>query len=160
MAEAIAVLGLVGNIVQVVDFSWRLIAKSKEAYNSGSSALEGGPIIEAATADLKLLNSKLQEDASLTKDPEFFRLCQACNEVAEKLLKALRSISINTKQRLWTSVRKALKSVMTKDEIDELERRLASIRQELNLRISVDVRCVSAPSVMNLVILILQSGKK
>lgn len=51
--DPITAISLVGNIVQVVDFSWNIISKSTELYKTGKSALVGAPIIEAATVDLK-----------------------------------------------------------------------------------------------------------
>lgn len=141
--DPITVIGLVGNIVQVVDFSWNLISKSTELYETGKSALVGAPIIEAATVDLKLLSAKLRDDAELVGDVQIQVLCESCQDVTERLLRALKSISGDSKRQIWSSVRKALKTVLKKGEIEEMDRRLADIRHELNLRITVDLRYVS-----------------
>jgi hypothetical protein len=139
--DPMTALGLVGNIVQLVDFSWKLISKSTELYKTGESALVGAPVIEAATVDLKLLSAKLRDDARLVGDAQI-QVCESCQDVTDKLLRALKSISGDNKRQIWTSVRKALKTVMKKAEIDEMDRRLAGIRHELNLRIAVDLRYI------------------
>jgi hypothetical protein len=73
--EPLVAIGLVGNIVQFVDFSSKLISKTAE----------GG-------------KSK------------------------------------------WKSFRKALRSVWSKEKVLEIERRLSTFRDEINLRIVVDLR--------------------
>jgi len=47
------------------------------------------------------------------------------------------------KKEEWESMRKALRSLWSKEKIQEIEKRLASFREELNLHIVVDLRCVN-----------------
>jgi hypothetical protein len=140
--EALAIIGLVGNIVQFVDFSGKLISKSTELYRSSEGALAENIDIEMATNHLVLLNSKLKDAAAATGDSALENLCKSCNTAAEKLLAALAKVKVNGQQQKWKSMRKALRSVWSKEEIGELERRLSKFREELNLHIVVDLRCV------------------
>ena len=139
--DPLTVIGVVASVVQLVDFGSRLISKSAKIY-TGATPLIGAPAIEAAAADVKLLKAKLQDDAKSTHDEGMERLCQACEDVANRLLSALKKISVDGKQQIWSSMRKALKTIMTKTQIQDLDRVLSSIRQELNLRITVDLRYV------------------
>ena len=143
--DPLTTIGLVASVVQIVDFGFRLISKSAEVYNAGTTPLIGAPAIEAAAADVKLLKAKLQDDAKFAHDEGMERLCQSCEDVANRLLSALKKISVNGKQQIWSSIRKALKTIMTKTQIQDLDRILSSIRQELNLRITVDLRYVEKP---------------
>jgi hypothetical protein len=140
--EALAIIGLVGNIVQFVDFSGELIAKSTELYRSTEGALAENIDIETATNHLVLLNSKLKNAATATGDSALESLCKSCNTAAEKLLAALDKVKVNGEQQKWKSMRKALRSVWSKEEIGELERRLSKFREELNSHIVVDLRYV------------------
>jgi hypothetical protein len=140
--EALAIIGLVGNIVQFVDFSGKLISKSTELYRSSEGALAENIDIEMATNHLVLLNSKLKDAAAATGDSALENLCKSCNTAAEKLLDALDKVKVNREQQKWKSMRKALRSVWSKEEIGELERRLSKFREELNSHIVVDLRCV------------------
>lgn len=139
-------IAAVSSIVQLVDFSAKLISKSHDLYRKGSDTSVGAPVFEAAAADLRILNSKLNKDAKLTGDPEFQKLYDSCDAVTAELLGALRKITGDSKQKIWTSIRKALKSIWSQSEIDALERRLATIRQQLSLRLTVDLRYVGQPS--------------
>jgi hypothetical protein len=138
--EALAIVGLVGNIVQFVDFSGKLISKSTELYRSSEGALAENIDTETVTNHLVLLNSKLKDAATATGDSALENLCKSCNTAAEKLLAALDKIKVKGEQRKWKSARKALKSVWSKEEIGELERRLSKLREELNSHIIVDLR--------------------
>lgn len=81
--ERLFALGLVGNMVQVVDFTVGLIPQSSEIYRTGDSTLVGAPVIRMATTDLKLLSGRLELRAKDSGDAEMARLCQLCNEVAD-----------------------------------------------------------------------------
>ncbi len=138
--EALAIVGVISSIVQLVDFSANLVSKTTELYKTGGVASIGAPAMEAAAADLRLLAAKLQGDAKLAGNPQFEDLCKSCEDIVTKLLTGLKDVSTNTKQRMWPSIRKALKSIWNKSGFEDLDRRLAVIREELNLRISVDIR--------------------
>ena len=147
--EALAIFSLVGNVVQFVEFSSKLIAKSTELYRSSEGALGENIEVEAATNHLVLLNSKIKDSATTTSDDALDRLCESCNSAADELLAALDKVKVKGKQNRWKSIRKALRSVWSKEQIRELEGRLAKLREELNLHVLVDLRCVSVFSCNN-----------
>ena len=140
--DPLTIIGLVGNIVQFVDFSGKLISKSTELYQSSEGALAANIDTETATNHLVLLNNKLKNAATTTGDGALERLCKSCGTAADELLAALDKVKVKGKQDKWTSIGKALRSVWSKEEIVELERRLAKFREELNLHVVVDLRCV------------------
>ncbi|KAH0552981.1 hypothetical protein GP486_006821 [Trichoglossum hirsutum] len=138
--EALAVVGLVRNIVQFVDFSAKLISKSTELYESSEGALQENIDTETATNHLILLNSNLKDAATSTGDRVLETLCQSCIAAAKELLAALDKIKSKGENGRRESMRKALLSVWNKKDIEKLERRLAKIKEELNLHIVVDIR--------------------
>jgi hypothetical protein len=140
--ETLAIIGLVGNIVQFVDFSGKLISKSTELYRCSEGALAEHLDIEMATNHLVLLNSKLKEAATSTGDGALESLCISCGAAADNLLATLDKVKVRDKQHKWKSIRKALRSVWSKEEIEDLERRLATFREELNFHVVVDLRSV------------------
>ncbi|KAF2175016.1 hypothetical protein K469DRAFT_756484 [Zopfia rhizophila CBS 207.26] len=113
--ETLAIIGLVGNIVQFVDFSGKLIAKSTELYRSSEGALLENIDAETATNHLVLLNNKLQDTATTASDEALKRLCESCKSTANELLAALDGVKVN-------------------------EGRLSRFREELNLHVVVDLR--------------------
>jgi len=140
--ETLAVISLVGNIIQFVDFSGKLISKSVQLCQSSEGALVENIDTETATNHLILLNDKLKDTATSTGDKALQDLCEACLTVARELLDALDKVKVKGKHEKWKSIRKALRSVWSKEYIEELERRLAKLRTELNLHLLVDLRCV------------------
>lgn len=140
--EALAIIGLVGNIVQFVDFSSKLISTSTQIYGSAEGALAENVDIEAVTNDLVLLSNNLKDAASNPRDEALKSLCESCHTVAEQLLAALDKVKAKGKRQKLDSIRKAVRSVWNKEHIEGLERRLARFREELNLRVVVDLRCV------------------
>jgi hypothetical protein len=138
--ETLAIIGLVGNVVQFVDFSGKLISKSTELYRSSEGALAEHIDIETATNHLVLLNRKLKDAASTTGDGPLESLCISCGAAADNLLTALDKVKLKDKQHKWKSIRKALRSVWSKEEIEDLERQLARFREELNFHVVVDLR--------------------
>ena len=140
--ETLAIIGLVGNIVQFVDFSSKVISKSTELYRSSEGALAEHIDIETAINHLALLNSKLKDAATITGDGALESLCISCGTTADNLLAALDKVKVKDKQHKWKSIRKALRSVWSKEEIKDLERRLAMFREELSFHVVVDLRSV------------------
>jgi arginyl-tRNA synthetase len=140
--DALAIIGLVGNVVQFIDFGGKLIAKSTELYQSSEGALAENIDIETTINHLVLLTSKLKDTATTTSDDALRRLCESCKSTADELLTALKKCKVSGKQDRWKSIRKALRSVWSKEKILELEGRLARFKEELNLHIIVDLRCV------------------
>jgi urease accessory protein UreF len=140
--ETLAIIGIVGNIVQFVDFTGKLISKSTELYRSSEGALAENIDTKTATNHLVLLNSKLQNAATTAGDSALESLCKSCGTAADELLAALDKVKVKGKQDKWKSIRKALRSVWSKEEIEELERRLARLKEELNLHVVVGLRCV------------------
>lgn len=138
--ENLAIVSLVGNIVQFVDFTGELVGKSVELYRSSEGTLAEHADAELATNHLKLLSNKLKDASTIAGDCVLKSLCESCQVTAEELLAALNKVKVNGKQGRWKSSRKALQSVWNKEKIHALEDRLAKFREELNLHVTVELR--------------------
>jgi hypothetical protein len=142
--EALAAIGLVGNIVQFVDFSQKLISKSIQLYHSCDGALAENTDIEIATKNLLILNKKLKDDATTVDDGALQSLCHSCHNAGIDLLMALNKVKVKDRQQPWESVRKALQSVWNKKKIKALEQRLAKFKEDLNLLLVKGLRYVKS----------------
>jgi len=58
--EPIAALGLAANIIQIVDFSARMLSRTKEIYNSANGTLKIFTDLEASAKTLEELSSQLR----------------------------------------------------------------------------------------------------
>jgi hypothetical protein len=137
--DPLTAVSLAGTVIQFVDFTAKVVSKSTELYRSGSGTLVENANIETTAADLKKLNAQLKQTTAVG-DPDLKALCQACSDVADQLLAALTKVRVNSTGQKWQSLRKALRSIWSKEEITQLEQRLASFRSELNLRVTVGMR--------------------
>ena len=144
--DPLTVVGLLSNVVQLVEVSWKIVSKSHDIYRHGSVPEHRD--IETVTADLQKINDKLlaflsstvgEEDAN--EDDEALRLlCESSNKIAVELIQRLAIIKPDDEHRSWKSIRQALKSVWLKSELDDMAVRLQAFRTQLNTRILVSVR--------------------
>ena len=140
--EALGVVGLVGNIIQFVDFSGKLVSKSIQLYHSCDGAPVESIEIEEATKHLLRLNKTLKDNATTVGDGALWSLCLSCRETAIDLLEALDTVKVKGRQQKWESIRKALRSVWSKEEVKRLEQRLAKIKDDLNLHVVMNLRYI------------------
>lgn len=97
--DPLTAIGLVGNIVQFVDFSSNIISKSRQLYQSADGALTENIDTETVTKDLIELNTKLQAGGSPTAGTSPLEiLSRSCSDVADELLTALGKLKVDGKK--------------------------------------------------------------
>ena len=143
--DPVTAVGLVSNVTQLVELSWKIVSKGREIHEHG--ALPEHRDAETVTADLRAVNDQLlscllhpSRGNELNPDDEALRrLCESSNAIAGKLVGRLQKLQAN-KPGTWKSIRHALKSVWVKSELDETAARLQGYRAQLNTRLIVAVR--------------------
>lgn len=144
--DPLTALGLASNVIQVVDFSIQLVSKGVEIYKDGS--LAENIDAEEITQSLKGLNGKLQRSVQDSTcggplseaDQSLMGLCANCERTANELLTMFDQIKITGKHRKWKSARQALKSIIKKENLELLARRLDTYRSEINLNVTLSLR--------------------
>lgn len=154
MLDPLAALGAVANIAQFIEFAIKISSKSRDIYHSAS----GNPIeledLRDVNDDLSKISRKLRNSFTsattstcLTEDEQaLHELCKGCIDVSEELTAALSKIEHHGKRGKFRSFRQALKSVWSKEDIDQLEKRMKLYKEELNFRIIVGLRLVHHPN--------------
>lgn len=142
--EAFAAVSLVGNIVQFVSFSGKLISKSAKLYRSRKDILPENADIEMAINHLIILIDRLKDAATSAGDGELQKLCTSCSIVAQELLAVLDKFRMKGGRSIWKSIGKALQNVWSREDIAGLERRVAGLREALNLHLSMNIRYASS----------------
>ena len=150
MLDPLTALSLAGNVIQFIDFSSKLVSKGREIYRSTDGALRDNLEIEIVTADFtKVVQRLMKHSGSETvatvataistddTELELRQICEMCRSVATEFLAKLQAVKVTGKHRGWKSFRQALKSVWTKEEIDDIAQRLALFRQQLEFHIMV-----------------------
>lgn len=146
--DPLTALSVAGCIVQFVDFAWKVVSKGNKIYRSNDGSTAENSDLEVVTTDLILLQAKIKRtaparddaDESTTQDAGLEKLVTASKELAETLLRRLNMAKAQGRYRRWKSLRQALKSVCTKDEIDTMAKRLSAFREELQTHILVSLR--------------------
>jgi hypothetical protein len=155
--DPITALGIAGSIVQFVDFGIKVVSKGNKIYHSGDGTTAENHDLETVVTDLILIQTRLRQsliplDAAglLNEDDQaLVHLSATSNEVASALLERLKKVKAQGRFRRWKSFRQALKSISSKEDIDELASRLQKLRDQLELRILIGLRyfcCLWAPS--------------
>ena len=135
-AEALAVIGSVSAVVQLVDFSSKCISKGVELYRSGDGILDANAAIELAVNHLTTLRVQVEDEAVRLLQ----NLCSTVSGASSDLLGALAKVRTRGDKTKWKTLRKVIRSVWSKEENLDLEHRLCSLRSELNLHITIRTR--------------------
>lgn len=142
-------LGLATNVIQVVDFSTRLVSKGYKIYKSADGSLAEDVDAEAVTNSLNRLTTNLRRSfknrqkttGKLSDDDQsLISLCEKCTNIADELLGKFHRVKVTGKYRGWKSARQALKSVSSKSELEQLASTLDIYRSEINLHITISLR--------------------
>lgn len=140
MAETLALVGVVSSVIQLLDFSSKCVSKTIELCHSGASILGEYAAIQNAAERLLTLRKQVEAEAINRVDTSLLELCDAVEHAGAELSGALAKIKIRGKNTRWKTMRSAIRSVWSRQEVHDLERRLSNLRDEINLHISVKVR--------------------
>lgn len=141
MAESIAAIGLAGNIIQFISFTFVLVSKSREIYYSASGAADEIVDLEIIAQDIEILCDEFRLREGLD-DWRLVDMANRCKAVAEELQDAISDLQSGIKGKesrientKWKSFRTALRSVWGKKRVEELKSRLESLRDQVTMQL-------------------------
>lgn len=137
--EPLSVFSLVCGVIQIVDFSTKVVQKCRELYRDG--ALPENEEIETMASHLTDLRTNLKLP-SLRKCDELVDLAAKCSDTAQELIVEVQNLKINGTHTIRQAISKTIKTMRKKSAIDEIQRRLEKYRKLLDSRILVDLRWV------------------
>ena len=147
--DPLTAIGLAGNIVQFIDFSLTIVSKASEIRQSADGVPRENRDLEIVTKDLVAITARLKNSVrqaprgavDLTQEQcRLDDLRRHCADVAGELIDALERLKAKGPKGRWKSLRQALKSVWSRDKIIQIQSRLTGLREELELRILVDMK--------------------
>ena len=136
--EFIATVATISSFVTLVEFSTKLVSRTVEISRSGDGALDSNNAIQNAADHLLLLKNEVEGAADSAGDMTLKNLCKDLTLSATKLMDALKPLKASGGK--WNTVYKAVRSLWSREEIQDLERQLASLRAQMNLHINVKIR--------------------
>lgn len=138
--EALAVVGLTSNILQFIEFSFKLVRKTNEARGSASLVPKDLDDATAAGANLHrcLRGLKLPAEADdLTPDEQSLitlaKDCRAVNVELNKLFEKVKGAAGSS------SFAVSLRSVWHHDKLSSLEKRIESYRDQILSLVSMTI---------------------
>lgn len=144
--ESIAALTLASNMIQVVDFSVRVLSRSHEIYASTDGTLKEYSIVNTASKNLTglLYNFKdlapkdaRQQNAA---DLQLLELAKRSGELGHKLQALIRKTRPSDTNRKWRSVYQALMSIATDKELMALKDQMHDLRREVDTALLISLR--------------------
>lgn len=143
MMDPIAALGLAANIVQFIDFSWKLVYDAKDLYESSTGASADHNILLSVSSDIIHFNNKLSAPSTPGAIPDSIRaLASQCKKVALELLRVLETLKVEGPHKKWKSFMQALRSVWKKEQIQSLVERLGKLRNQMQLQLQLSLMLV------------------
>jgi len=146
MADPLTALGVVGNLVQFVDFLMRLLGDAREIHKSAQGSLQENSDVETVATIIRNHQTKLryQDHHNLRADDKtedsLEWLCSSCEEIADELLDVLSKLKVQGKRSPWKSIRQAIKNIKGKAAVTEICNRLKRFQEALEFNILVDLR--------------------
>ena len=145
--DPISSLSVASAIIQFVDFGSKLVDRGRRIYKNGDGTLAEYVDKEVAVSHLNHLNENLQDSIGgistrriAKRDRALYDLCSKCRNAGNELLDHLVALKVDGSHRKWKSFRQALKSVWSEDALNDMEKRLATFREEIEFHILVDLR--------------------
>ncbi|CAM1508424.1 Fc.00g052720.m01.CDS01 [Cosmosporella sp. VM-42] len=144
--ETLSAIGLAANVLQFLDYGWKLLSESREIFHSASGVTAENAGLETIAASLSILSDKLTIPSVYSStgrrlDEEAIRkIAVSSKAIADELLSSIRALKRpNGRHRRWASVRQALEGIWNKDKIDQLATRLKDMRSQLSTHILAHV---------------------
>lgn len=148
--EPVAALSLACNILQVVEFSTKVLSKSRQLRQSFSGILPENIELEQVVSHQRDLVQRLQKQASTTTAnvqgqtyggaTSLASLAKLCIETTNELLDVLERLKVRGNRTRWKSFRQAVKSLWKKEKVEEVLGRLQLIRDEIEFGVVMDLR--------------------
>jgi len=148
--DPFSALSVAANIVQFVVYGINIVSKGHQLYKSADGSLIENAELEEATARLRQLTRAFQESlyqslprgSSDQGDQALQKICDKCAAVSQEMMEKLEKLKVSKNQphKKWKSLRQALKSVWSKDKIEEIAERLESLRMELDSHVLMSIR--------------------
>ncbi|KAF2450886.1 hypothetical protein P171DRAFT_503696 [Karstenula rhodostoma CBS 690.94] len=144
--ETLAVVGLVGNIFQFIDFASKLFITAVKVYQSQDGATceaetdkDIARSLQQSCTDLEMGIDGIRRNelAMQTTRTSLVTLAANCKTAAEEMIIALDSVRSNKPGSKWKSLKAALVTTLKEKEVDAMRRSLDTYRSQLALELQM-----------------------
>jgi hypothetical protein len=145
--DPLSALSVASAVIQIVDFSTKVIARTKEVYDSPDGTTEQTMLLENATANLDDLLQGLRKshrtiDAFDPNSPDgrLLQLAKDSNEVATSIGDAIDHVKRKSDGSERTALGQGLRSVLDQKKLSALTERLDQIRKQVDTTLLISLR--------------------
>jgi hypothetical protein len=141
--DPFAALGVAGNIIQFVDFAFKLISESREIHHATDGMGADVRLLDLIIIDVVHHNQRIA--SSNSQDSALQRLIQECHILGGELLDGLNKLKGCEGQSKWASLVIALKRVWKQNKIDSLSDRIAKVQARIAHHVQYKILLVKLP---------------
>ncbi|KAG8528473.1 uncharacterized protein KY384_007391 [Bacidia gigantensis] len=143
--EALAALSLATSVVQFVDFTSKLLSKGNKYYESPDGVLTENAELQGNVEHFKRLNIDLNNSLASVAAPHaldsaeraLWTVTKECEKIAKEFCSTLDKLKLVGSRTRWRSFRQALKTLCSKERIQNMLQRLRSARENLIVHLLV-----------------------
>ncbi|GME23775.1 hypothetical protein GTA08_BOTSDO10490 [Neofusicoccum parvum] len=137
--EALAALSFACNVIQLVEFSSKVIIGAEDLYREGSK--KENEELKDVTETIRNYSKDLSK-RSASDNAELKDIADKAAEVGQELIQLLNSLAVpqDAEHRRWKSVCVILRGMHKSEKMKELDGRLQRLQQVLNTRLLILIR--------------------
>jgi len=137
--DPFSALGVAANVAQFVQLAGSILGQGWALYNDGSTATNFDAAL--VTKDLSIIAKQLhsrsrlgqiQQSLSEEEQSSFQNLLGRCEDLSRELIVLLHGLSVDAPGRKWQSFYQAMRTLGKKERLEELQKRLDRIRDQMN----------------------------
>jgi hypothetical protein len=147
MLDPLLAISLASNVVQFVDFTAKIISKTRELVQSSHGTTTEAYNAEIIIRDLMRLSERLKDglrDAGAAPqtddDKALEEVCNGCIGLSERMIKRLEKLKLGEGAGKRRALIHALKGVWSQKELESEEAQLATYRSQLEFRVLTTFR--------------------
>ncbi|KAH8884384.1 hypothetical protein GQ53DRAFT_846311 [Thozetella sp. PMI_491] len=126
-------LGAASSIITFIDFAWKLLGKTKQAYKSTSGNSDALHTLDLIIRDIDSMATQL--DLVSSRSQTLRNLVSECKSLAAELLALFSKLQVTRKNKTWQSLETAIRETLNKDKVAELADRLNAVRAQITTHV-------------------------
>ncbi|KAH7068640.1 hypothetical protein FB567DRAFT_457239 [Paraphoma chrysanthemicola] len=149
--EPLSALSIASAVIQIIDFSSKVIARTREVHRSGDGAVEEGALFANATANLndlliELNRTTISESSGYgashqrSADKQLLQHAKDSQVIATELRALLANVKHKRDGRQRNAIQQGFRGVLEQKNVDALNQRLDDIRKQIDTTLLVSLR--------------------
>lgn len=131
--DPLSALGMAASIIQFVDFTTKLFNEAREVYHSASGSSPSVHTLASLSAELSALSKSFSPDD--LKSLGLGRVAAQCSDIAKEIQLLVKKLTLEKpSDGYWRNFAVALKTVLNKEKIEDLGKRVDKIQLQLGLQ--------------------------